>query len=248
MFRPTLLTTLLTLPIVSISAHNILTPSKVFFFDQLPSEAYDGDPDLTTYKDILYVRKDISYLDIESGPNLTCQSNGQVTLGFSGESALELNQLAYEQFLGHPVIIPHGYDATACSEVANHTIFGPRKYVPAEALEDLDSEDDFAVMIAMSEDDVTDDALTLSVIWATYHELVGVVGDAPEELEWLAKGVFPWSISTSSSSASSNVEKRAKYGGITKTLGQIFGKEVAKAAAEWSVNRVAEKIVGQKRD
>lgn len=248
MFHSTLLSALLTLPIISISAHNILNPSKVFYFDQLPSEAYDDDPDLTTYKDILYIRKDISYFDIESGPNLTCLTNGQVTLGFNGESALELNQLAYEQFLGHPVIIPHGYDATTCSEVANHTIFGPRQYVPSEALEDLDTADDFAIMIAMSEDDVTDDTLTLSVIWATYHELVGVVGDAPEELSWLAKGVLPWSISTSSSSASSNVEKRAKYSGVGKALAKIFGKTAAKAAAEWSVNQVAEKIVGQKTD
>lgn len=248
MFRPNLLTGLLTLPIISISAHNILTPSRVFYFDQLPAEAYDGDPDLTTYKDIIYMRKDINYLDIESGPNLTCRSNGQVTLGFSGESALELNQLAYEQFLGHPVIIPHGYDATTCPDVANHTIFGPRKYIPTEAFDDLDTADDFAIMIALTEDDVADDVLTLSVIWVSYHELVGVIGDAPEELYWLAKGVFPWSITTSSSSTASTVEKRAEYGGIIKALAKIFGKTGGKTATEWSVKQVADKIVGQRSD
>ena len=72
MFRSTLLTTLLSLPILSTCSNNLLNPSKVFYFDQLPSEAYDGDPDLTTYKDIIHVRKDINYLDTESGPNLVC--------------------------------------------------------------------------------------------------------------------------------------------------------------------------------
>lgn len=248
MFRPNLLSALLTFHIFSISAHNILTPSRVFFFDQLPPEAYDGDPDLTTYKDIIYIRKDINYLDIENGPNITCQSNGQVTLGFSGESALELNQLAYEQFLGHPVIIPHGYDATGCPDVVNHTLFGPRKYVPVEAFEDLEPDDDFAIMIALSEDEVTDDELTLSVIWVTYHELVGVVGDAPEELYWLAKGVYPWSVSTSSSTGGSKMVKRGKYGKFGTAIAKILGKTLVKATAEWGVNQVADKIVGQKSD
>ena len=139
---------------------------------------------------------------------------------------MHLNELAFEQFIGHPVIIPHGYDMSACPEFTNHTVFGPRLYVPAETLAELDTDDDFAIMIALSEDDVKDGELTLSVIWATDHELIGVVGNAPEELSWLVKGVFPWSISTSSVSApaSSRVEKRAKFSGFTKAIGKTFGK------------------------
>ena len=247
MFLQGLRTTLLALHILPAFTHNILTPSKVFYFDQLPSEAYDGDPDLTAYKDIIYVRKDINYLDPQSGPSLACLPNGQVKLGFVDESDLELNELAYERFLGHPVVIPHGYDISGCPDLVNHTIFGPRQYVPAEALDDLDPEDDFAVMIALSEDDVQDDELTVSVIWVTYHELIGVVGDAPDELSWLAKGVYPWSINTSSLS-SSRVEKRAKFGAIGKSIAKLIGKSVVQGGTEWGLEKIWGSITGKGSD
>ena len=245
-----LLATALTLPILSVLSHNILNPSLVFYFDQLPSEAYEGDPDITANKDIIYIRKDINYFDPQDGPSLACLPNGQVTLGFTNQSALELNELAHEQFLGHPVIIPHGYDMSACPDIANHTIFGPRMYVPSEALEDLEMEDDFAIMIALSEDDVKDEELTLSIIWVTYHELIGVIGDAPEELSWLAKGVFPWSITTAttSSSTSSRVERRGMYSGTASSIAKLFGKTAVNVATEWGIREVAGKISGKGSD
>ncbi len=242
MFLHVLSVAFLTIPILPTSTHDILHPSKVFYFDQVPSAAYAGDPDLAACKDIIYVRKDINYLDPASGPNLTCLPNGQVKLGFTNRSDLVLNELAFEQFLGHPVVIPHGYDMSACPLLANHTIFGPRQYVPAEALADLEPDDDFAVMIALSEDRVEDNMLTLSVIWVTYHELIGVVGEAPEEIFWLAKGVFPWSTSTYSSLSSPRVERRVEFGAVGKSIAKLFGNLTDEGGKEWGLERIWGKI------
>ena len=48
-------------------------------------------------------------------------------------------------------------------------------------------------MIALSIDEFLDNRVTIRIIWVDYYELIGVVGDAPEDLYYLAKGVFPWS-------------------------------------------------------
>ena len=216
MYRQALLTTLLALPIFSTAVedlltltkaarvdHNLVNPSSVIFLDQLPSEAYDNDPDLTAYKNVVYIRKDIEVLDQANGPKLTCLPNGQVTFEFKNESALRVSRLASDELLDHPVIIPHYYDASSCPELTNHTIFGPRESVPAESFDGLDTEDDFAIFIPVFESDVNGTTLTLSVAWATYHEIVGIVGDAPEALSWLAKSVF-----FPGDTSSSSVQKR----------------------------------------
>ena len=90
-----------------LAAHPLLSPSLVFYFDQIPTEVYDDDPDVVAHKDVVYIRKDIHQLDPEDGPSLTCLPNGQVQLGYTNESALELNKLAYTQLLGHPVRFFH---------------------------------------------------------------------------------------------------------------------------------------------
>ena len=114
------------------------------------------------------------YLNPENGPSLTCLPNGQVTHGFAHQTPFKLDELAITQLLSHPVIIPHGYDSSSYPELEDHTIFGPRQFVPEDSLADLE-EAGFAVFLAVSEDDVQETEITLSVDWVTYHELIGVV-------------------------------------------------------------------------
>ena len=70
--------------------------------------------------------------------------------------------------------------------------FGPRKFVPEDSLADLE-DDGLAVFLSGSENDVQETEITLSVEWVTYHELIGVVGNPPEELSWSLK-VFSLSL------------------------------------------------------
>lgn len=205
------LATALTLPILSTCTHNLKDTSDVFYFDQLPPESYDNDSTVAEYKDKIYVRKDISFFSRENGPSLTCLPDGKVTLGFTNGTAFRLNELADQKFLGHPVIIPHNYDTTSCPELVNHTIYGPRSSIPPDTLTELEEgleAGNYAVMIAHTEDDVQEQNITLSVDWVTYHELIGAIGNPPEELSFLAQGVLPWSSTTSSASGSTGVEKR----------------------------------------
>ena len=240
MFSQAVFTAALTLPILSTCTHNILNPSDAFFFDQLPGDAYDNDPTVAKYKEKIYLRKDINYLDPEDGPYLTCLPNGQVKLDFANETKFKLDELAIQKLLGHPIIIPHGYDSSSCPELADHTIFGPRQSVPKEALADLEA-DGIAVMKAISEDDVQEKEITLSVDWVTYHELIGVVGNAPEELPWLAQGVLPFSDSGSSSTGSRRIKKRI-FGGILAGLGRVIVGGVASGAAGWALDQFANGI------
>ena len=189
--KSTILATLFALPLSH--THPLGFLSKVFFLDQIPADLYSNDTDLVTNKDTVYIRKDISYLDPDNGPSLTCLPNGQVQLGFNDTSALKLDKMAYVEILGHPLIIPHGYDASSCPELANRTIYGPLDYIPLVDQGILEEEDKEAVMVALGLDEVIDNRLTFSFIWVDYHELVGVVGEAPDALYYLAKGVFPWS-------------------------------------------------------
>ena len=242
MFSQAVLATALTFPILSKCTHNIVNTADVTYFDQLPSDAYDDDPVLAEFKERIYVRKDISYLDPENGPHLTCLPNGQVKLDFANQSAFKLDELATEQLLSHPVIIPHGYDSSSCPELADHTIFGPRQSVPEESLADLEA-DGFAVMIAVSEDDVQEKEITLSVDWVTYHELIGVVGNAPEELPWLAQGVFPFSANASSSTTSTRVRKR-RFGGLFRSVGRLFANGAIQGATTWTLDQIARGIGG----
>ena len=240
MFSQAVLATALTLPILSICTHNLTDTSDVFYLDQLPSEAYDNDPTVAKYKESIYVRKDISYLNPENGPSLTCLPNGKVTLGFPNGTALKLSELADQQFLGRPVVIPHGYNASACPELVNHTIFGPRESVPADTLAELEDDPEaegYAAFIAHTEDDIQEQNITLSVDWVTYHELIGAVGNAPEELDFLAQGVFPWSSTTSSSTASTAVKKRR----IGRLIGGL-GRLLAPALLGWGVDQIANRI------
>ena len=241
-FRP-VLATVLTLPILSTCTHNLVDTSDVTYFDQLPPDAYDNDPLLGENKGSIYVRNDISYLDPKNGPHLTCLPNGQVKLDFTNdESAFKLNELATAQLLSHPVIIPHGYDSSSCPELADHTIFGPKENVPEESLVDL-AEDGFAVMIAVSEDDVQEKEITFSVDWVTYHELIGVVGTPPKELSWLAQGVFPFSAKGSSSTTSARGRKR-RFGGAFRSIGRLFANGAIQGATGWALDQIARGIGG----
>ena len=242
----TLRITLLATLVLPTFTRSILTPSKVFYYDQLPSDAYSGDPDVAANKERIYVRKDINLLDPQNGPSITCLPNGQVRFGFSEESGLKLDELAAEKFLDHPIVIPHGYDSSCCPELGNHTIYGPRSDVPAEALDDLEEQDDFAVLIATSEDDVQDNELTVSVDWVTYHELIGITGDAPEELFWLAKGVYPFS--ETNPSASSRMKKRQRFrvrGRISGGLLGYIGCALVGGAPNWCLDQIAGAITGR---
>ena len=240
MFAQAVLTTALTLPILSTCTHNLLNPADAFYFDQLPGDAYDNDPTVAKYKENIYIRKDINYLDPENGPSLTCLPNGQVKLDFATETKFKLDELVTQKLLSHPIIIPHGYDSSSCPELADHTIFGPRQFVPKESLADLEA-DGFAVLKAVSEDDVQEEEITLSVDWVTYHELIGVVGNAPDELPFLAQGVFPFSDSGSSSTKSTRIRKR-RLGGLFRSIGRVIGGGVAQGAATWALDQIANGI------
>lgn len=242
MFYQAVLATALTLPILSACTHDLTSNSDVTYFDQLPSDAYDDDLLLGEYKSRIFVRKDISYLDPENGPSLKCLPNGQVKLHFASQTAFNLDELSREQLLSHPVIIPHGYDDSGCPELKDHTIFGPRESVPEDTLKDLEA-DGFAVMLAVSEDEVQENEITLSVDWITYHGLIGVTGSAPKDLAWLGKGVLPYSDNDSSSKHSTRGRKR-KFGGIFRSVGKLFASGVVQGATSWSLDQIAKVIIG----
>ena len=235
MFTQAILTALVALPVLPVLANEFQKTSYVYYYDELPASAYEGDAYVSAYRDIIYLRKDIHYLDPEDGPELSCPSNGHLKLGFEKASALELHELANEKLLGHPLIIPDHYDTSDCPAAANHTILGPKEYVPPEFLAELDPADDFLVIVPVTEVDVKENELILAFIWGTYHQIVGVIGDAPEELAWLEKGVYPWD-----SPGSAHLEKR-KAGGaaIAKAIAKIFGQGIASGATEWALNKVA---------
>ena len=74
---------------------------------------------------------------------------------------------------------------------------------------------------ALSEDDVQEKEITLSIDWVTYYELIGVVGNAPEDLPLLAQGIFPFSANASSSTTSTRERVRRFRGafrGIAASL------------------------------
>ena len=220
MLSQTILTALVTLPIFLTRSEDNYNASLVTYYNQLPSEIYDDDAEISAIKDVLYIRNDINILDPKNGPDLACRPQGQVTLAFDDKKASDLDSLAKEYLLGHPIIVPPSYDSSACPDLADHTILGPKKYVPADALADLDQDDDFTVLIPLTEADVHDNEITFSVRWATYHNLVGVIGDAPDNFPWLAQDVEPWSDETTSSS---RIVRRRVRGGFGRGLGRILG-------------------------
>ena len=237
------LVTALSFPILSTCTHTITDKSDVFYFDQVPADAYNNEPTIAGYKDRIFVRKDISYLDPKKGPKLVCLPNGQVKLDFvNAKSALRLDELASDWFLSHPVIIPYGYDSLSCPELVDYTIFGPRDSVPEDSLADLqEGGDNYAIMIAVSEDDVTEQELTVSVDWADYHSLIGIVSNPPEGLASLAPGIFPFD--DSSSTASTRVRKRrVPVGNVFKAIGKFLAKETVRGGTEWALDRVAKGV------
>lgn len=179
------------LPLVQLSVgQSLLQVSKVFYFDQLPDDVTsDFPPELEDAKSQLYIRKDVEELDEAS---LSCDLQGTLELGFENASALELDIVGYEM-IGHPIVVPHNYSqAEGCPDLKNHTLFGPRKSVPAEVLAELNDDEDYAIFITMSVDALEDGKLTISAIWADYHQIFGSIGDAPEGLEWFNIGIYPW--------------------------------------------------------
>ena len=110
------------------------SPSRVFFFDQIPAEIYSEDPDIVAHKEIVHVRKDFHFLETGTGPNLTCLANGQVQLEYPDASAASLDVLTFTNYLGHPIIIPSDYDSSHCPHFQNHTLFGPKAYIPQDIL------------------------------------------------------------------------------------------------------------------
>ena len=143
------------------------------------------------------------------------------------------------------VLIPHGYDDSKCPELTNHTIFGPKAYVPQEYLATLSNQTDegLAIMIAMSEDEIVDNRLTLSVIWVTYHEIMGIVGSPPDSLYYLQKGVMPWDIVQSASSGSNytGLPELKRKRGFGKTTGKIVGNALFSSLFGWALEKVGGK-------